>query len=89
MEQGMITLTDENGEDVELFILEQTELFGQKYILVTDSIEDDGDAEAFILKKCRDEDDETVYETVDDEKTLKALSKLFEELLEDVEFTME
>ena len=53
------------------------------YILVTDSEEDD--AECLILKDLsKVEEDESVYEVVEDDTELLAVSKVFEELLEDV-----
>lgn len=89
MEEGKITLTDEEGSELTFYILEQTELGGQTYLLVTDSDEDEEDAEALILRELVTEDGEAVYETVEDETTLSALSKLFEELLEDVDIHVE
>ena len=88
MTEGMITLTDEDGSDLDFYILEQTELGGETYLLVTDSSEDEEDAEALILREIVTENGEAVYESVEDETTLQALSKLFEELLEDVDILM-
>ena len=73
-----ITFTFE-GEDqaVEFFVLEQTKLGGVTYILVTDSEEDD--AECLILKDLsKVEEDESVYEVVEDDTELLAVSKVFE-----------
>ena len=57
------------------------------YILVTDSEEDD--AECLILKDLsKVEEDESVYEVVEDDTELLAVSKVFEELLEDVDIEM-
>ena len=83
-----ITFTFE-GEDqaVEFFVLEQTKLGGVTYILVTDSEEDD--AECLILKDLsKVEEDESVYEVVEDDTELLAVSKVFEELLEDVDIEL-
>lgn len=83
-----ITFTFE-GEDqaVEFFVLEQTKLGGVTYILVTDSEEDD--AECLILKDLsKVEEDESVFEVVEDDTELLAVSKVFEELLEDVDIEM-
>ena len=83
-----ITFTFE-GEDqaVEFFVLEQTKLGGVTYILVTDSEEDD--AECLILKDLsKVEEDESVYEVVEDDTELLEVSKVFEELLEDVDIEM-
>ena len=83
-----ITFTFE-GEDqaVEFFVLEHTKLGGVTYILVTDSEEDD--AECLILKDLsKVEEDESVYEVVEDDTELLAVSKVFEELLEDFDIEM-
>ena len=66
MTEGMITLTDEDGSDLEFYILEQTELGGETYLLVTDSGEDEEDAEALILREIVTENGEAVYESVVD-----------------------
>ena len=78
---------DETNEAVEFFVLEQTMINGTGYILVTDSEEDD--AECLILKDtCAKEDSDSVYEIVEDDTELIAVSKVFEELLEDVDIEM-
>ena len=83
MEKIKFTFEDA-GESVEVFVLEQTKLNGSVYILVTDSQEDD--AECLILKETASkEDGESIYEVVEDDTELLAVSKLFEELLEDVD----
>ena len=80
-----ITFTSEEmQEEAEFFVLEQTRLNGVSYILVTDS-EEDG-AECLILKDTSPEEaSDSIYEIVEDEEELLAVSKVFEELLEDVE----
>ena len=79
MEKVKFAFADGNGED-EFFILEETKINGSAYILV-----EDDDAECLILKDVRDEESgESVYEIVENEKELQAVSKVFEELLEDV-----
>jgi len=81
MEKVKFAFADGNGED-EFFILEETKINGSAYILVAES---DDDAECLILKDVRDEESgESVYEIVENEKELQAVSKVFEELLEDV-----
>ena len=55
--------------------------------MVTDS--DEEEAEALILKEQKaDSNEETVYDVVEDEEELKAISKVFEELLEDIDINM-
>lgn len=79
-----ITFTFDDIGEVEFYILEQTKINGSQYILVTDSMEDD--AEALILRDTSSsEEAEAVYEIVEDDTELDAVSKIFEELLEDVD----
>ena len=82
MEKVRFTFGDGSGED-EFFVLEETKINGSAYILVTDSQEDD--AECLILKEVsQPKQADSVYEIVEDETELLAVSKVFEELLEDV-----
>ena len=86
MEKIKFAFGDGNGED-EFFVLEQTKINGATYILVTDSEEDD--AECLILKETGVEElTDKMYEIVEDDTELLAVSKVFEELLEDVSIEM-
>ena len=86
MEKIKFAFGDGNGED-EFFDLEQTKINGATYILVTDSEEDD--AECLILKETGvEEQTDKMYEIVEDDTELLAVSKVFEELLEDVSIEM-
>ena len=86
MEKLIFTYEDTN-EEVEFIVLEQTKLNGNTYILVADSEEDE--AECLILKDTSaPEDEESVYEIVEDEAELTGVLKVFEELLEDVDIEM-
>ena len=77
-------MSEEMHEEVEFYVLEQTKVNGVSYILVTDSEEDD--AECLILKDISgDQSAESVYEIVEDDVELTAISRVFEELLEVVE----
>lgn len=81
-----ITFELDNNEKAEFFVLEQAKLFGNNYILVTE--EEEGDAEALILKEIASESgkntkQDTTYEIVTNDDELGALSSLFESLLED------
>ncbi|MBQ4463069.1 MAG: DUF1292 domain-containing protein [Eubacterium sp.] len=84
MNNGSITLTDDDGAEVDFYILEETELGGETYLLVTDDDSDGEEAEALILREITDEDGMAVYETVEDESILSALSGVFEELLDEI-----
>ena len=86
MEKVKFVFRDGSGED-EFFVLEETKINGAAYILVSDSEDDDG--ECLILKEVEEElQPESVYEIVEDETELAAVSKVFEELLEDVSIEM-
>ena len=86
-ENGLITLTADDGSEEAFFVLEKADIAGVAYLLVTDSVEDE-DADALILKETK-EDELITYEVVEDENELKIISKYFEELLEDVELRLE
>ena len=78
---------DDTKDEVEFFVLEQTKVNGNSYILVTDSEEDE--AEGLILKDTSAaEDVESLYEVVEDENELMGVLKVFEELLEDIDIDM-
>ena len=47
--------------------------------------EEDGDSEAYILKEIADENDDVVYEMVEDDNELAALGKVFAELIDDAD----
>lgn len=75
----------DDGEKAEFFILEQSRLGGRDYILVTDSL-DDEEGEALILKDVSaPEDIEAIYEIVEDDEELDAVSAIFSEMLEDID----
>lgn len=76
-----------DSEDAaEFFVLEQTRINGKNYILVTDT--EEGDGEALILKDMsEDGEQEALYEIVDDDDELEAISKIFEQMLEDIDLT--
>ena len=78
---------DDTKDEVEFFVLEQTKVNGNSYILVTDSEEDE--AECLILKDTSAaEHVESLYEVVEDENELMGVLKVFEELLEDIDIDM-
>lgn len=79
-----IKFTLDTQESVEFYVLEQTKLNGNQYILVTDVQE--GDGEALILKEVLgQQEDENIYEIVDDDTEMSAVAAVFENLLDDIE----
>ena len=82
-----IKFLTESGETVEFYVEEQTRINGVDYILVTDSEEDEADA--YILKDLSaDGDPDAEYVMVEDEVELEAVSKVFAQMMEDVDIEM-
>lgn len=87
MEKVKFTFEDAAGE-VEFYVLEQTKVNGNTYLLVAESEEDE--AECLILKDTSAAGDkDSVYEVVEDDVELAAVLRVFEELLEDIDIEME
>ena len=79
-----IIFTGDAGEELELYVLENTRLAGKDYILAADVPV--GDGNCYILRDHSKEDsEEAVYEMVEDEKELDYLLSVFAELLDDVD----
>ena len=79
-----LTFQGKDGEQAEFYVLEQTRVNGVNYLLVADSEEDDG--ECLIIKDmASEEEQESLYEIVEDEQELSAVLTVFEQLLDDVE----
>lgn len=84
-EKVEFTLTDTN-EKVEFYVVEQTRLGNINYILVTETQEDE--AEAYILKEISGDVTEALYDIVADDVELEAVSKIFSEILEDIDLEL-
>lgn len=79
-----IRFTPEGDEAIDFYILETTRLGGVDYILVTE--EPEGDGEAYILKDMSNSDDEeAVYEIVEDDEELNAVGQVFANILDDID----
>jgi len=72
-----IKLTDDDGKNMELSVLEETKINGMYYLLA------EKDEECFILKDVSGpEDAEAVYEFITDDDELKYIFQIFKELME-------
>lgn len=81
-----INFTDESGENIEFFVLEETKISNMSYLLVTESDDSEEETAAYILKDVSgQEDTEAVYEIVEDDDELAYVSKIFSELLDDID----
>ena len=68
-------------QNVDFYVLEQTAIGGNNYLLVT--VDEEGDSDAFILKERNSDESHATYELVEDEKELEAIAKIFTELMDD------
>ncbi len=83
-----ITFNAGSEDSVDFYVLEQTRIGGYNYILVTDF--EEGDGEALILKDLsEDGESESRFVIVSDEQELKAVSGVFADMLDDVEFVQD
>ena len=78
-----IYLPDEDGNQIKLFVVEETQLSGIKYLLVCESDNEEEDSDAYILKEVSVEGEDLVYEFVEDDVDFDAVAKLFDELVGD------
>jgi uncharacterized protein YrzB (UPF0473 family) len=86
MEDKIKMTVSETGEEVEFYIVEQTRINNTNYILVTEEDENTEEAEAYILKDLSsDSDAEAVYKFVEEDEELDYVSKIFAEILDDID----
>lgn len=77
-----IRVLDEDGEELVLFVVEETRMNGCDYLLAADT--EEGDGECYILKDVSGpEETEAVYEFVEDEAEADSIFRLFQELMDD------
>ena len=71
-------------EEVEFYVVEQTRVNNTDYLLVTED-ENDEESVAYILKDTSyPSETEAVYEIVEDDNELEAVSNIFSEILDDI-----
>ena len=88
-DDSLITLTDENGEDMDFLLLDVIEYEGCDYMVLlpmteAESEEEEEEEEVFILRADRTDDGE-VYSSVDDQATVDAVFALFQQELATME----
>ena len=80
----VIYFTTDDGNKEKFFALEETKLNNIRYLLVTDTDENEDEGNAYILKDVSPEgSSEAVYEMVEDDVEFDALADIFGELLGD------
>lgn len=85
-----VSFLTEDGDSVDFYILEQTMLNGINYLLVTEDPEDE-EAYVYIMKENAGEEkgELNTYIMVEDETELLSVSKIFEQLMEDIDIQIE
>lgn len=83
-----IIFTTEDNEEVEFYVLEQTKINGSNYLLIADGGDDDNTANALILKEKSTDDEEIVYDILENDAELEAVSKVFEQIMDDIDIEM-
>ncbi len=80
-EFDIITMTDEDGNDHDFFIVDAVNVDNQTYILVVDATADpdDEEAEALILKETGVDGENSIFDIIEDEEEFEKVLKLFEE----------
>jgi len=87
-----IIMTDqETGEEIPFYIVEETTLNEKHYLLVSTDDPDEmtEESEAAILYEVSEDGEESVFATVEDEEELDAIAKVFAELLDDTDISVE
>jgi len=83
-----IVFIDEDGNEVEMYVVEETRINNVNYLLVTEDEGDEEETEAYILKDIsKEEDEEAVYEMVVEDSEIDYIGKVFSELLEDIDIS--
>lgn len=84
--ESITLIAPDTEEEITVYVLEETTLNQQKYLLVAEDSE--GDTEAYILKEIATDDTDVTYEMVEDDVEFEAVVKIFQELVEDTDFEM-
>lgn len=69
-------------EKIEFVIEEETMVNGFKYLLVSEPTDTD-ECDAYILKEIQTDEEETLYEMVEDDVEFSAIAKVFFELADE------
>ena len=84
--ESITLVAPDTAEEITVYVLEETTLNQQKYLLVTEDSQ--GDTDAFILKEVAADGTGSTYELVEDDVEFEAVVKIFQELVEDTDFEM-
>ena len=79
-DDGIYTLTDENGKEEQFELLASAEIDGKTYYAMASV---DTDAEEYVILEVTEEGDEVTLSTVDDDETFDRVAEYFDDLLFD------
>lgn len=83
---SIITLTDDEGNDVKFEILDVVVLEdGKEYLVVAEASEEDSDDVEVTILEIKQEDGEEVYDTVTDDKIAEKVFNEFQKQQEDLD----
>ena len=86
LEFEVVTMTDENGQEVEFSIIDNVASGGERYLLVVETeLMDDDETDAVILKEVSINADDVTYELVEDDAEFDRVADLFAQKGEDYE----
>jgi len=85
MEENIIILNDEAGNEVSFEFLDLVEYEGSEYVVLLPIVEDEADDDGMVvILKVEEIDDETEsYESVEDEEVLQNVFNIFKEKFKD------
>ena len=83
-EQKKVVFTSADGDKIEFYVIEQTRINNINYILAEDT---EDESQAYILKETAGDAaaEESIFEFVEEDEEFKAISKVFTELLDDID----
>jgi uncharacterized protein YrzB (UPF0473 family) len=87
-ELNIITLTDEDGKEIDFEVIGDAEIDGTVYYAMTPAgaaENNEGIIEYVLLKLIKDEEGEDVFVTVDDEKEFDKVANFFDDMFDSEE----
>lgn len=86
MEFETVTMTGEDGEEVEFSIIDNVAFGGERYLLVVETeLIDDDETEALILREASINTDDVTYELVEEDVEFDRIADLFAQKGDDYE----
>lgn len=85
---NIVTLNDEDGNDIKFEFLDLIEYEGNQYVILLPAEESEDDGEVVILEVEETDGDEETYSSVEDPDVLEAVYQIFKDRFKD-EFSFE